>query len=90
MPPLDVPIGMIDFLHESVDLFLLLTEGDLASEDACLALLLLLLVGGLLVPSVVVVLWWRCHEESPLWHLVGVEVSPGGTAARVVLEQVED
>jgi hypothetical protein len=30
---------------------------------------------GPLVPSVVVVLWWRCHEESPLWRLVGVEVS---------------
>jgi hypothetical protein len=50
MPPLDTLVGVVDLLHEAVELFLLLAEGDFTSEDACLALtLVLLLVGGLLV-----------------------------------------
>jgi hypothetical protein len=77
-PPLDVPVGMVDLLHVGIELFLLLAEGGLASEDACLALVLvLLLVGGLLVPSAVIVSRWCCHEASPHWHLVGVGVSLG-------------
>jgi hypothetical protein len=78
MPPLDTLVGAVDLLHEGVELFLLLAEGGFMSEDVCLALtLVLLLVGGLLVPSSVVVSWRRCHEASPLWHLVGVGVSLG-------------
>lgn len=55
-PPLDVPIDAVKLLQEGVELLLLLAEGGLAGEDACLALALvhLLLVAGLLVPH-------HCH-----------------------------
>lgn len=51
-PPLDVLIDAVELLQEGVELFLLLAEGGLAGEDACLALALvhLLLVAGLLIP----------------------------------------
>jgi hypothetical protein len=42
-PPLDVPIDVIELLHEGVEFFLLLAEGNLTSEDVCLALALVLL-----------------------------------------------
>jgi hypothetical protein len=90
-PPLDIPVGAVNLLHEDVELFLLLAEGGFTSKDVCLALVLvLLLAGGLLVPSAIVILWRCCHEASPLWCLVGVRASLGCGMARVVLEQVED
>jgi hypothetical protein len=36
--PLDILVGAINFLHEGVELPLLLAEGDFTSEEACLAL----------------------------------------------------
>jgi hypothetical protein len=50
-PPLDITIDTVEFLHDGVELFLMLPKGGLSSEDACLALalVLLLLIGGLRV-----------------------------------------
>lgn len=55
----------VEFLHEGVELFLLLAEGGLTSEDARLALVLLFWVGGHLVSPAIVISRWCCHEASP-------------------------
>jgi hypothetical protein len=50
-PLLDITIDAVEFLHDGVELFLMLAEGGLSSEDVCiaLALVLLLLIRGLCV-----------------------------------------
>jgi hypothetical protein len=44
VPSLDITIDAVEFLHEGVELFLLMAVECLASEDACLALMLVLLL----------------------------------------------
>lgn len=65
VPSLDITIDAVEFLHEGVELFLLLAEGGLTSEDARLALVLLFWVGGHLVSPAIVISRWCCHEASP-------------------------
>jgi hypothetical protein len=77
--PLDIAIDAIEFLHEGVELLLLLTEVVLAGKDVRLALTLVLFffIGGLLVPSIVVIWRGRCHEADPFLCFFGVKVSFG-------------
>jgi hypothetical protein len=74
----DIAEDAVEFLHEGVELFLLLIKGGLASEDARLAPAhVLFLIGSLLVPSAIVIRRRCCHKAGPFWCFFGVGVSPG-------------
>jgi hypothetical protein len=75
--PLDIAIDAIEFLHEGVELLLLLTEVVLAGKDVRLALTLVLFffIGGLLVPSIVVIWRGRCHEADPFYASLASELA---------------
>lgn len=74
----DIAEDTVEFLHEGVELFLLLIKGGLASEDARLALAhVVFLIGSLLVPFVIVIRRRCCHKACPFWCFFGVGVSPG-------------
>jgi hypothetical protein len=65
-PPLDIIVDAVEFLHEGVELLLLLTEQGLSRQDALMALsLVLLLIGGLLVSPTIFVWRGRFHEADP-------------------------
>jgi hypothetical protein len=76
---LDITIDAVEFSYKGVELFLLLAEGGLTSEDArlALALVLLFLIGDLLVPLVIVISRRCCHEASSSDSFVGVGVGVG-------------
>lgn len=87
-PPLNIVVDSVELLHKGVELLLLLTKGGLTHQDArlVLALVLFFLIGVLLVPSAVVVWRGRRHEPGPFRCLFAIEVVPGRTVARVILE----